>query len=118
MFVVGDDSQSIYRFTGSDVGIATNLEKYVGYTERVDLDVAFRYPQPLLDVTARFVMRNPAQLKKTLKAHMMDTTGIPLCIVFDEGRDSTQPVAKAIDTVLREIGRRASLKATDRPRRS
>jgi len=116
LFVVGDDWQSIYRFTGSDIGIATNLEHYVGHTERVDLDVAFRYPQPLLDVTSQFVMRNPSQLKKTLRAHTSGSSDFPLCIVFDEGRDSSQPVAEAIATVLREIARHVSEMPVDRPR--
>lgn len=103
VFVVGDDWQSIYRFAGSDIGIATNFEEYVGFTERIDLDVAFRYPQPLLDVTSQFVMRNPAQLKKVLRAHATDSTDFPLCIVFDEGRDSSQPVSTALAMVLKEI---------------
>jgi len=60
VFVVGDVWQSIYRFTGSDIGIATHIEDHLGFTERIDLDTAFRYTQELLDDTSEFVMKNKA----------------------------------------------------------
>jgi len=63
LFVVGDDWQSIYRFAGSDVGIIiTHLPDHVGAIARVDLDIAFRYPQELLVATSAFVTANPSQL--------------------------------------------------------
>jgi len=33
LFAVGDDWQSIYRFTGSDIGIMVNFAKCFGVTE-------------------------------------------------------------------------------------
>ena len=89
LFVVGDDWQSIYRFTGSDVSLITHLPDRVGATERVDLDVAFRYPQELLDVTSQFVTANPAQLRKSLHAHQGRQGTLPICVVFEMGEPST-----------------------------
>ncbi len=68
LLVVGDDWQSIYRFTGSDVGLMTRFESHFGPTARTDLDVAFRYPTNLLEPSAHFITRNPEQLSKQLIA--------------------------------------------------
>jgi DNA helicase-4 len=63
---VGDDWQSIYRFTGSDVGIMTRFEQYFGHTLRTDLEQTFRFNRELLEASSRFVQKNPAQLRKQL----------------------------------------------------
>ena len=48
---VGDDWQSIYGFTGSDVHITTKFRENFGFFQRVDLDRTFRFRQPLIDVS-------------------------------------------------------------------
>jgi DNA helicase-4 len=65
---VGDDWQSIYGFTGSDIRMTTSFESLFGFTSRVDLDQTFRFTQPILDSSARFVQTNPIQIKKSIKA--------------------------------------------------
>ena len=62
---VGDDWQSIYAFNGSDIKYTFDFEKYLE-TARVDLDKSFRFSQPILDVSSRFIQRNPFQLKKEI----------------------------------------------------
>ena len=66
LMCVGDDWQSIYGFTGSDVHITTKFRENFGFFQRVDLDRTFRFRQPLIDVSSRFVQRNPSQLKKEI----------------------------------------------------
>ena len=63
---VGDDWQSIYAFNGSDIKYTFDFEKIFGKTARVDLDKSFRFSQPILDVSSRFIQRNPFQLKKEI----------------------------------------------------
>ena len=65
---VGDDWQSIYGFTGSDITMTLNFEKLFGFASRVDLDQSFRFTQPILDVSSRFIQKNESQLKKTINA--------------------------------------------------
>jgi DNA helicase-4 len=84
LYVVGDDWHSIYRFSGSDVSIMTNLPEHAGAVARVNLDVAFRYPQELLNVTSQFVMQNPEQLRKHLVSHQGASMVNPVCVIFDE----------------------------------
>ena len=63
---VGDDWQSIYGFAGSDIRYTFDFEKVFGKTSRIDLDKSFRFTQPILDVSSRFIQKNPLQLKKKI----------------------------------------------------
>jgi DNA helicase IV len=65
---VGDDWQSIYGFNGSDINFTFNFEKVFGKTARIDLDKSFRFTKPILDVSSRFIQKNPLQLKKIISA--------------------------------------------------
>ncbi len=63
---VGDDWQSIYRFAGSDIAHMTHFHAHFGHTVSVALDESFRFGRRLLQASAQFVQKNPAQLRKTL----------------------------------------------------
>tara|TARA_R100000306_G_scaffold8148_2_gene11180 strand:- start:692 stop:3601 length:2910 start_codon:yes stop_codon:yes gene_type:complete len=69
VFCVGDDWQAIYRFTGSDVTLTTGFEKEFGSTRTTSLDKTFRFNNRICDVASKFVMKNPAQVKKELRTH-------------------------------------------------
>src|SRR5690606_17388001 len=68
LFCVGDDWQAIYRFTGSDLNFTTAFEKKFGATKITALDLAFRFNSGISDVATRFVLQNPAQVKKQLNS--------------------------------------------------
>lgn len=104
LFVVGDDWQAIYRFTGSDVSLITNLAAHVGAMARVDLDMAFRYPQELLNMSAAFVTANPSQLKKTLRAYQGNSGQPPIVLIFQE-EASAGGLQRAIEQAHAEIQR-------------
>lgn len=87
LFCVGDDWQAIYRFAGSDISIMTRFQEQFGKTRRIDLDRTFRYPQELLELSSRFVLKNPQQLKKALRAHAAATHGVPVKIVVESPSD-------------------------------
>ena len=61
---VGDDWQSIYRFSGSDVSIMREASKPRKKRKRVDLTATYRLPQVIADVSRTFVLKNPLQLEK------------------------------------------------------
>lgn len=82
LFAVGDDWQSIYRFTGSDVNIIAQLPTHVGSTERVDLDTAFRFRQELLDASAAFITKNPTQLEKNIRAYEGPANELPISLML------------------------------------
>jgi DNA helicase-4 len=69
LFCVGDDWQSIYRFTGSDVTITKEFEEHFGYTATSVLDKTFRFNNKIGDVASRFVMQNSTQIAKKIQSH-------------------------------------------------
>ncbi len=66
LFAVGDDWQAIYRFTGSDISIMREFQHRFGETERIDLETTFRCVDSIADVATEFVLKNPAQIHKTV----------------------------------------------------
>lgn len=110
LFVVGDDWQSIYRFAGSDVSLITDLAKHAGATARVDLDKTFRYRQELLDVSAMFITKNPAQLKKKILAHDGPAGSPPISIILSSSEAWKDKNPGGLTMALEDISRRAGKK--------
>jgi superfamily I DNA/RNA helicase len=67
LFCVGDDWQSIYKFSGSEISLILEFEKYFGKTEISRIETTYRFPQSLVDVSSKFVMENPTQIRKKIK---------------------------------------------------
>lgn len=63
---VGDDFQSIYRFTGCNLHIFLNFTKYFKYSKLFPIINTYRNPQELIDVAGNFVMKNKYQQRKNL----------------------------------------------------
>lgn len=72
LFCVGDDWQSIYRFSGSDIGFILNFEKYWGASEVSRIETTYRFPQSLITVSSSFIMKNPEQKQKQLRSATAD----------------------------------------------
>lgn len=72
LFCVGDDWQSIYRFSGSDIRCILNFEQYWGASEISKIETTYRFSKSLIDVSGTFIMQNPSQIKKAIKGKMVD----------------------------------------------
>ena len=68
LFAVGDDWQAIYRFGGSDIAIMREFAERFGDSKRMDLETTFRCSEPIASVATRFVLANPAQIRKTVRS--------------------------------------------------
>lgn len=66
LFCVGDDWQSIYRFNGSDVSVMTDFDSHFSPSERLELDMTFRFDDKLCDFSSKFILKNPNQIRKSL----------------------------------------------------
>lgn len=66
LFCVGDDWQSIYRFSGSDISLITNFSKYWGPTSISRIQHTYRFSSTLANISGKFIMHNPNQLKKNI----------------------------------------------------
>jgi DNA helicase-4 len=105
---VGDDWQSIYRFTGSNISLFTHFQDKVGYAQILKLTNTHRNSQDLIDVAGSFVMKNPEQIKKELKSNK--TLANPVVLVtykdINEEGDQNGPfyrMGESIQTAFDEI---------------
>lgn len=64
LFCVGDDWQSIYRFSGSDLTLFTHFKDYFGYTTECNIETTYRFGNPVLQQTSDFIRQNPQQKAK------------------------------------------------------
>ena len=68
LFVVGDDWQAIYAFSGGDISIIVDtFEKYFGKKQRKDLALTYRFNQRLCEFTSFFILENSKQLNKKIQ---------------------------------------------------
>ena len=66
LLCVGDDWQSIYRFAGSDINFIREFSKYWGDTQIDFIENTYRFSQQLVDISGRFIMKNPLQIIKNI----------------------------------------------------
>lgn len=66
LYCVGDDWQSIYRFSGSDMALFNQFSKYFGTTEINKIETTYRFGEPLVSLSSRFIQRNHAQIQKNI----------------------------------------------------
>lgn len=67
--VVGDDWQSIYRFSGGKLELTTRFNELVGSHTLTMLQKTFRYNNSIADTAGTFIMENPEQYRKNIKTH-------------------------------------------------
>ena len=66
LYCVGDDWQSIYRFSGSDMALFNQFSDYIGQTEINKIETTYRFGEPLVSLSSQFIHRNEAQIKKNI----------------------------------------------------
>ena len=68
IIAVGDDWQSIFRFSGAQIELFTKFEEKMGYANILKITSTRRNSQELIDIAGGFVMENQKQIKKDLKS--------------------------------------------------
>ena len=103
LFAVGDDWQAIYRFGGSDIAVMREFGDRFGDFERVDLETTFRCSDRIAAVATDFVLRNPAQIRKTVRAtRKADGSAVHVGLPGDEGLSLLK---EALDRIAGDAGR-------------
>lgn len=106
LLCVGDDWQSIYRFSGSDLGVLINFEESFGASEIMRIEKTYRNSQQLIDSAASFVMKNPAQIRKSLKSNK--SLQPPIVFWYYEGKPY-DAIKVAVDTIIKDHGTSKSI---------
>lgn len=110
---VGDDWQSIYRFSGSDIDLFSHFEKYFGPANFLKIEKTYRNSQELINIASSFVTQNPNQLKKELKS---DKHILHPIKVFTYCEDIIEAVEKCIQDIILEFGENAKVLLLGRTR--
>lgn len=83
LFCVGDDWQSIYRFSGSDMSLFTDFENYFGTTDVKKIETTYRFGNPLVNHSSSFIQKNPIQIKKSIAPFNKETKTDMLFYEYD-----------------------------------
>ena len=95
LFCVGDDWQSIYRFAGSDMALFKQYEQYFGYTKKCLMETTYRFGEPAIAESSRFILANPEQAVKNVHSFRVDAE-TKLDFLSTEGRDDMINTVKYI----------------------
>lgn len=68
IIAVGDDWQSIYAFSGSDITLFTSFAEKMGYAKLLKIVKTYRNSQEVIDIAGNFIQKNENQIKKELKS--------------------------------------------------
>lgn len=63
---VGDDWQSIYAFSGSDISLFTKFAEKMGYAKPLKIVRTYRNSQEVIDIAGNFIQKNTEQIQKSL----------------------------------------------------
>lgn len=69
IIAVGDDWQSIYAFSGSDITLFTHFCEIMGYGQELKITKTYRNAQEVIDIAGNFIQKNDTQIKKKLIAN-------------------------------------------------
>ena len=81
LFLVGDDWQSIYAFSGCTLDIFVNVNNYLDNVSYHQLKYTYRNSQELITASGKFVMRNKYQLRKDVISHIHEDR--PIVILYN-----------------------------------
>ena len=115
---VGDDWQSIFKFSGSKIELFTKFEEMMGYADVLRITKTYRNSQELIDIAGGFVMSNDEQLKKDLKSDKSIKNPVLLMSYndrYDKELSDTpiermcKAIEKSLDLIVRTSGENSSV---------
>ena len=104
IMAVGDDFQSIYRFTGCNLSIFLNFEEYFGKSSILKIENTYRNSKELVDSAGTFIMKNKYQMKKILKSNTKLNKPIKI-VYYNDLVKTFESIIKNINTDIFVLGR-------------
>lgn len=98
LMVVGDDWQSIYAFTGSNLEVFTNFKKIFPNSKIIKLKNTYRNSKELVKVTEKFICKNPNQLKKKIKSNKKNPSPIKIYYYQNSPNEILEKILKKINS--------------------
>lgn len=97
---VGDDWQSIFGFSGSEISLFTDFSDLMGYGEMTQIINTYRNSQELIDVAGQFVSKNTSLFKKELKSQKRLKQPVEI-IYYNETEDNAR--AFVVEKIIGKI---------------
>lgn len=104
ILAVGDDWQSIYAFSGSDITLFTQFIELMGYGKLLRITKTYRNSQELIDIAGNFVQENESQIKKQLQSPKRIENPI-IIKPYDDSSDIMKNKVRALLEILENIAR-------------
>ncbi|MBO4600756.1 MAG: UvrD-helicase domain-containing protein [Bacilli bacterium] len=95
--VVGDDWQSIYRFSGSNLSLFYDFQKYFPTARAFFLNNTYRCPKKVIDISSKFIQKNNIQIKKNINSNKTVYNSIKKIFVKNKS-ESLYAILKKIPT--------------------
>lgn len=95
IFAVGDDFQSIYRFSGCDLSLFINIKELLPDIKIIKLNYNYRNNQTLINIANKFILKNKKQIKKNTIC--LKDSNNPIKIIFYVNKNTV------IDNLLKEL---------------
>jgi len=99
---VGDDWQSIYAFSGSDITLFTRFLELMGAGTELKITHTYRNSQELIDIAGGFVQKNSAQIRKQLISPKRLKNPVVL-EVFDDSYKPMKALALKVEKIIGDI---------------
>ncbi len=104
LLAVGDDFQSIFRFTGCNLDVFLSFDKYFKNASILKLTTTYRNSMELISTAGNFIMKNEIQLYKKLISSKKSNK--PIKIIFTTNyKKAFLELLKRIDTNILVLGR-------------
>ena len=87
VMVVGDDSQAIYKFRGSDIKFIYNFEKDFENCKQYKLDINYRSTPSIVNFCQNIIENNTKQFKKEVKSNQTEEGINPMVMGFDNHKE-------------------------------
>lgn len=111
IIAVGDDWQSIYAFSGSDITLFTKFEEKMGYAKLLKIVKTYRNSQEVIDIAGNFIQKNTEQITKKLESPKRISEPV-IIYTYDstyKGKDGNRrsganyAAAHAVEVALKQI---------------
>jgi len=112
IIAVGDDWQSIYAFSGSDMTLFTRFIELMGHGVELQITHTYRNSQELINIAGSFIQKNTAQIQKKLLSPKKLTNPIRIKSYDDTNNlynNTAKCITEAIGNIIDEHGLNSSI---------
>lgn len=109
---VGDDWQSIYAFSGSDIHLFTNFVELMGGGKMLQITRTYRNSQELIDIAGNFIQENASQIQKSLKSPKHIENPVSVQSYDDTGsimKNKADALLRTITHIVEQFGETAEI---------